>query len=78
MKTRVTTKKFGDVTALVYRYGADDWGFEFHLLCEVGEPWKPNAKALALALAEELDCDIKTVELDAAPWVVDSLVKRRK
>ena len=78
MKTTVTTKKFGDVKALVYRYGAGEMEYEYHMLCEVGAMWQPEAKSLALELADKRGCDIKTVELDTYPWVVDALVKREE
>lgn len=52
-------------------------GFRFHLLCEVGEPWQAAAKAkLAALLQANPAYELQTVELGAAPWYVEALVKK--
>ena len=72
---KVNALCFGEVTALRYEYDiSDDGGFSLYLLCEVGEPWQAEAKAMAEALATERGCTIQQVELDYAPWYVDALV----
>ena len=73
---RVYTRQIQGHRALHYAYNAaPGMGFLFHLLSEVGEPWKEAAKRRAHMLALKRGCVIKTVELDAKPWYVDVLVK---
>ena len=60
---------------LTYRYNiGPGMGFAFHLLCEVGEPWQPDARA-ALDDLRRKGYRIETRELDAAPWIADFAVK---
>lgn len=73
---KVHTQLIEGHSALVYTYDiGDDGECMFHLLCEVGQPWQAEARALAEELAEERGCTIQQVELDARPWYVDALVK---
>lgn len=66
------------VRALRYRYTAGScMDFNLHLLCEVGEPYQPAARAqVAEILAENPGWEVQTVELDRKPWLVDALVKK--
>ena len=64
---------------LNYHYTANRYmSFRFHLLCEVGEPWRRQAEVFAQRLAESRNCEIRKVSLGEAPWYVEALVSKRK
>lgn len=72
-------REYESVRVLHYAYsvGAPGDGACFHLLCEVGEPWQATAKAkLAALLRANPAYELQTVELGAAPWYVEALVKK--
>ena len=72
-------KAYESVRVLHYTYsvGGPLVGMCFHLLAEVGEPWQAAAKAkLAGLLRANPTYELRTVELSAAPWYVEALVKR--
>jgi len=58
---------------LTYRYDVSpDTGFKFHLLSEVGEPWRGQAKALRGHLLRPGERVVQA-ELSAKPWYVDAI-----
>lgn len=72
-------REYESVRVLHYSYSVPGplIGFRFHLLCEVGEPWQAAAKAkLAALLQANPAYELQTVELGAAPWYVEALVKK--
>lgn len=74
---RVTTNKIQGHTVLRYRYRAGGcMDFDLYLLSEVGEPYQPEARAQAQAIADRHCCDIVQVELLERPYYVDALVRR--
>lgn len=73
MNERLTILKGG---ILRYQYDVNkDIGFDFNTLAEVGEPYQPwfrdEIAKMGLTVAFG-------VELDAAPWVVDKVVKTKQ
>lgn len=64
------------VRMLTYKYAVGkDFGFAFHLLCEVGEPWQAQAKQAQADLCARTNSHVVTVELQEKPYLVDALVK---
>lgn len=71
---KVYTTKIQGHNVLTYKYRASkDIAFEFHLLCEVGQPWYLDAKHLRDTLAKLTNSTITVVELDTYPWVIEVL-----
>ena len=62
---------------LTYKYGNPDMTFNFHLLCEVGQPWQPEFKMLLDGLHLK-GYTIETRELPCPPWVADYAIKVTK
>jgi hypothetical protein len=72
MKSKITVGKGGILT---YRYNvSSDFGFAFHMLCEVGEPWQPEFKAMIAKTGMK----IETRELDHPPWMADFLINQEE
>ena len=72
-------REYESVRVLHYAYSVGALGGRacFHLLCEVGEPWQATATAkLAALLRAKPAYELRTVELGAAPWYVEALVKK--
>lgn len=68
-RERLTIQKGG---MLRYRYRAGGcMDFDFHLLCEVGEPYQQWFRE---EIAER-GLKVETRELDCYPWVADFVVK---
>lgn len=74
---QVCTRPMQGYSVLHYRYDTGMGKFEFHLGCEVGEPWRPQAQAMAKEIATEMGGTIKQIELPATPWLVDVVIKEK-
>ena len=74
-EVRVYTRKIAGYDALHYVYSpSHDVTMLFNQLCEVGEPWKKEAEAKADRLAKRQEREIRTVEIDQKPWIIEVLV----
>ena len=64
---RIKTKKIAGHTAYFFKYDATpDTGFEFSMLCEVGQPFIPMFEAMI----KKRNLKLKTIEIDERPWVI--------
>ena len=59
---------------LTYDYKVNDMGFNFTMLCEVGE----IVKHIYQTYFENNGYEIETVELDEKPWMQDRIVNWNK
>lgn len=72
---KVTLQTIEGHRALTYTYTATPGvTCQFHLLCEVGEPWQAEAKRKMGAICRRLNMTVQATELSAYPWYVDALV----
>jgi len=74
-RPRVSTTPL--IRVLRYRYTAGGcMDFDFHMLCEVGQPYQPAARVqVAEILAKNPGWEVQTIEIDRKPWLVDALGK---
>lgn len=73
----VTTEQIDGKTCLKYTYavpGPEGSRCTFYNLCEVGEPYKRQARMLRDHVAAQLGKAVRGQKLEVKPWVADTLV----